>query len=86
MEIPIEIANIMKAHAEYEAQHATPFECCLCGDTVKQFGNNPRPVKSEGKCCNDCNTHYVIPLRMGFHFGINTVKKTINDKRKKNSK
>lgn len=38
--------------------------CCLCGkECENEYGNNPYPVASEGKCCNDCNATKVIPAR-----------------------
>lgn len=39
------------------------FTCSICN--VKQYGwdNNAAPV-NDGRCCGDCNTHVVIPLRM----------------------
>lgn len=46
------------------------FKCCICnqhclgwGDN-KEYGNNPRPVKLEGECCNACNDTKVIPARL----------------------
>lgn len=39
--------------------------CCICGNKCEdKFGNNPAPVKSEGRCCNKCNTLVVIPERI----------------------
>jgi hypothetical protein len=58
-----EVAKILKKHQEFEAQHATPFDCSICERNVKEFGNNARPVK-EGKCCNQCNNDTVIPVRI----------------------
>ena len=41
------------------------FECVLCKNTVKQFGNNPAPIYSEKeKCCDECNNRYVVPARI----------------------
>lgn len=46
-----------------------PFEleekiCCICGKKFHGHGNNPRPVKEEGQCCNECNYTKVIPARL----------------------
>lgn len=30
-------------------------KCCICGKPIEGFGNNPYPIKKEGKCCDDCN-------------------------------
>ena len=40
--------------------------CCICGDKIIGYGNNPYPVKTKGRCCDICNNMYVIPMRMGF--------------------
>lgn len=39
-------------------------ECCICGSVFYGYGNNPAPVKDEGRCCNACDWDYVIPARM----------------------
>ena len=40
-------------------------QCCICGDLIiNGYGNNPEPVKSYGRCCNNCNIEYVIPARI----------------------
>jgi len=39
-------------------------KCCLCGSKLDGYGNNPSPLKEEGKCCDDCNTYKVIPSRI----------------------
>ena len=31
------------------------YTCCICGKKCKGFGNNPFPIKIEGRCCDDCN-------------------------------
>ena len=38
--------------------------CCICGKEFTGYGNNPDPVKSDGKCCDNCNRDVVIPARM----------------------
>ena len=38
--------------------------CCICGKEFIGYGNNPSPVKEQGKCCNECNDKYVIPKRL----------------------
>lgn len=40
------------------------FKCCICGETVHEFGNNPFPVKDSGRCCDCCNYFFVIPARI----------------------
>lgn len=41
-------------------------KCCICGEEFQGVGNNPYPVvKDEGaRCCDDCNTLFVIPARI----------------------
>ena len=38
--------------------------CCICGEPLHGYGNNPEPYKHEGKCCDACNMKFVIPARM----------------------
>lgn len=28
------------------------------------YGNNPWPVRRKGRCCDECNARFVIPLRI----------------------
>ena len=37
--------------------------CCICGIEYTGFGNNAQPVQ-DGRCCNACNSLYVIPARL----------------------
>lgn len=38
--------------------------CCICGNRIIGWGNNPRPVREEGRCCSDCNMTVVLPERL----------------------
>lgn len=38
--------------------------CCICGEPIDGYGNNPEPYKHEGRCCDACNLKFVIPARM----------------------
>lgn len=40
--------------------------CCICGEPIEGYGNNPKPFKnaSEGQCCDGCNLKFVIPMRL----------------------
>jgi hypothetical protein len=40
------------------------FKCCICGIIVGGYGNNPNPIKKQGKCCDECNADQVIPARL----------------------
>ena len=37
--------------------------CSICGKTFYGYGNNAQPINN-GRCCDDCNSYYVIPERM----------------------
>lgn len=44
-------------------------KCCICGEEIKGYGNNPWPVgydvySEEDKCCDKCNFEVVIPARI----------------------
>lgn len=38
--------------------------CCICGEPIEGYGNNPEPYKHEGRCCDACNMKFVIPARL----------------------
>jgi hypothetical protein len=42
--------------------------CCICGEAVEGYGNNPEPFMSSNdglnRCCNACNVKFVIPARL----------------------
>lgn len=40
-------------------------KCCICGNYFEGHGNNPDPViiGKNKKCCNFCDTYFVIPAR-----------------------
>lgn len=38
--------------------------CCICGEPIEGYGNNPEPYKHEGRCCDACNLEFVIPARL----------------------
>lgn len=40
--------------------------CCICGKEFKGWGNNPYPVNKDedARCCDDCNSAFVIPARI----------------------
>ncbi len=39
--------------------------CCICKGIFFGYGNNPEPIESEGRCCDDCNNSHVIATRLG---------------------
>lgn len=42
-------------------------KCCFCGKDIKDYGNDPRPIKVANEvhpiCCDECNAKIVIPTR-----------------------
>lgn len=41
--------------------------CCICGEPIEGYGNNPEPYMSGedgARCCDACNLKYVIPARL----------------------
>ena len=43
-------------------------KCCLCGKDIEAkgawtLGNNAQPL-DKGRCCDQCNTEKVIPVRI----------------------
>jgi len=38
--------------------------CILCGGAYRQWGHNPFPLSSVGRCCDDCNSNKVVPERI----------------------
>lgn len=41
-------------------------ECSICNQPFnfyEKFGNNAQPINN-GRCCNNCNNHTVIPARL----------------------
>lgn len=39
------------------------FICCICGKECEGYGNNPSPLKDNGRCCDECN-ELVIKTRL----------------------
>ena len=39
--------------------------CCICGEPIEDYGNNPEPFMDadKGQCCDGCNLKFVIPMR-----------------------
>lgn len=40
--------------------------CCICGEPIEGYGNNPEPFRSaeDGVACDGCNLKFVIPSRL----------------------
>ena len=39
------------------------FQCCICTTYVNEYGNNPDPFPGD-RCCDDCNSRFVVPARV----------------------
>ena len=49
--------------------------CCICKKKINGRGNNPAPLKTRGRCCDECN-ELVIQARI-----IEIMNKYENEKR-----
>ena len=49
---------------EQNKHKKTTFKCCICKKVKEGYGNNPHPYMFHGRCCDDCNKLYVIPMRI----------------------
>ena len=60
------VADMSATHIdEIKKPEEEPRVCCLCGEPLqKGEGNNPAPLMDEGVCCDHCNFHRVIPVRL----------------------
>jgi len=38
-------------------------KCTICKQTITGYGNNAQPI-NDGRCCDNCNTGHVVPLRI----------------------
>tara|TARA_R110000868_G_scaffold170967_4_gene406406 strand:- start:978 stop:1217 length:240 start_codon:yes stop_codon:yes gene_type:complete len=53
----------------YRLEGKIPKQCCFCKiDIYFWEQNNPAPLRSRGKCCNNCNENKVIPARLAKWF------------------
>ena len=41
-------------------------KCCICGKKITGWGHNPYPVirDENARCCDECNSKYVIRARI----------------------
>lgn len=41
-------------------------KCCICGEEIDDYGNNPWPISTHPHdvCCDECNREVVIPERI----------------------
>lgn len=60
--------------------------CCICGKPYHDYGNNAMPLV-KGRCCSECNSKYVMPIRFyiaknGINYG--NIKNPILDEKRAN--
>lgn len=36
------------------------YKCVICKNEFEGFGNNPDPISTTGKCCDNCNSDVII--------------------------
>lgn len=49
-------------------KNTNTIKCVICGEPFYGFGNDPAPIKTTGRCCDDCNSSIVVPARYYFFF------------------
>ena len=35
-------------------------KCSICNEDFEGFGNNPNPISTTGRCCDNCNYDVII--------------------------
>ena len=65
--------TVIEEAKDVSNEEDTIFKCCICKKIEKGYGNNPDPIKKEGRCCERCNTIKVIPARLESLSTIKTV-------------
>lgn len=38
--------------------------CCICRKEFEGYGNNPWPMRPNGRCCDRCDQMFVIPEKI----------------------
>ena len=64
-QLELESLDLLKEEAEatFDNDENEKQVCCICGEEYEGYGNNAEPYK-EGRCCDECNTSFVIPYRI----------------------
>ena len=44
------------------------YKCCICNKWIIGYGNNPIPIKKDGKCCDECNKDVIKERIKWFYF------------------
>lgn len=40
------------------------YQCVICKGTFNGWGNNPYPIRQDGRCCDQCNQDVVVRARL----------------------
>ena len=68
--------DAVEAWNAMEREHHTVLKCCICGREMEGPGNDPRPLRAEGRCCPSCNWDVIFArLEAAKAEGITTDKK-----------
>ena len=62
-------------------------KCCICGKTIKGYGNNPDPLRNEvgnyfdinERCCDACDEEYVVAYRLAQIYSATVTMNVIQD-------
>ncbi|MCH5234938.1 MAG: hypothetical protein J1E16_06560 [Muribaculaceae bacterium] len=49
--------------------------CPICGREYEGYGNDPHPIKTAGRVCDECNAYVVIPTRLTMCQYLNKINK-----------
>ena len=56
----IEEVNDIVKHVKISIDKVLNEVCCICGEELKDFGNDPYPISDEGRCCDKCNDKVIV--------------------------
>lgn len=56
--------DAINAYGEALTEGKKKQTCCICGEELEGYGNNPAPYRDSGVCCDACNAKFVIPARL----------------------
>ena len=57
--------------------NTTKIDCVICNKEINGYGNNPSPLLSQGRCCDDCDKKFVMTLRFSRFLIKNTREKKV---------